>query len=251
MFLCNTVDSVLELDIPQNEPLDITILTNDVSLISDTRELAHESGLDSFWSRIKPKFLDSKVQNIHIVVLLTNAVVVEDDSSSPVENRDPNDEQRVDVQSRKRAISVVECIRTINLHLDKKGDAEFKANRSFLQFDTSRHIPAINVSLSTVENTSVGPKILIRKWSRDKIVPIRLNVELPETLDFSQCMISLDAVYKSIPFPLNSNLAAALIHDLQLLGKTKLRIEQLVPIASIGKSLVVFLYLYERPFPYF
>ena len=241
------MDSILETYTGQDDPLNITLLTNDVSFLSDTREKAHQLALNAFWNRTKPHFLKAKLRNIQIVVLLTDSVVVTQDDSSSLKEPKSLDDQTKELQIRKRELSIVECIRRINLHIDKKGEDEFKTIRSFLQFDSSEHIPTINISLSTVENSSVGLKVLLRKWSRDKVSSTRLSFELPETMDCSPCLIALDAVYKSIPFPLNSHYASSLILDLHLLGKAKLQVEKLVPIASIDASLIYGIPIRVRP----
>jgi hypothetical protein len=124
-------------------------------------------------------------------------------------------------------------------HLETKGEDEFKENRSFIQFDSTHHIPSINIHLSTIDNTSVGFQVLLRKWSREKMSKRhRLTFDLPETLTFAQCSVSLDAMYKSMPFCLDSALAHGLSTDLKLLAKSKLEVVQLVPISSIDASLL-------------
>lgn len=233
------MESILQADTtPNDAPLDsITILTNDVSFVSDTRAKAHNAGLDSFWNRVKTHFLDSKIQSIRIVVLLTDAVeVVEDEQDVSLED------------TRSRGLAIAECINAINQQIHKKVEAEFHANRSHLQFDASKHLPATNIALSTVDNSTVGLKTLLRTWSRERLQgSCRLTLDLPETMDSSQCSLALDAVYKSIPFRLDSQPARALQQDLELLGQAKLQVEKLVSIASLDASLLYGVPIRVRP----
>jgi hypothetical protein len=259
--------------------LDITILTNDVSFFSDTKEASHKRGMNTFWDRVKPHFLNSKVRNLHIVVATTDSVVeqpgaeekeetnkeeanadkedeaIKDDEEKPSGSKDsdtaknmessqkhPPTEKASEMLVRKRAISIAESVNVIQQQLDTKAEDEFRANRSFIQFDSSKHLPSINMHISTIDNSYVGFQVLVRKWCRDKLSSQnhqhRLTFELPETMDFAQCSVSLDAMYKTVPFRFDSALVQGLSADLELLEQSKLEVVQLIPIASIDASLL-------------
>ena len=49
---------------------------------------------------------------------------------------------------RKRAISIAKLVNTMSQLLDTKCEAEFKENKSYIQFDSAHRIPAINIQLS-------------------------------------------------------------------------------------------------------
>eukprot|EP00980_Cylindrotheca_fusiformis_P002243 scaffold517_cov119-Cylindrotheca_fusiformis.AAC.26 len=230
------VESILQTDPNGNRTSleTITLLTNDVSFLADTRSKAHKAGLDTFWNRVKPHFLASHVQAIRIVVLLTDAVEVVDPKATP--------------DAHSRGLAIAECINSINQHIRKKAEAEFQANRSYLQFDSSKHLPAIHISASTVDNSTVGLKMLLRTWSRERVQrPFRLTFDFPEALDSSQCSLALDAVYKSIPFRLDSKPAQALQKDLKLLSQATLQVEKLMSIASLDASLLYGVPIRVRP----
>lgn len=177
------------------------------------------------------------MQSIRIVVLLTDAIeIVGDDQNVPLED------------TRSRGLAIAECINAINQHIRKKVEAEFRANRSYVQFDSSKHLPTINISLSTVDNSSLGLKTLLRKWSRERVGgPCRLTFDLPETMDSSHCSLALDAAYKSIPFRLDSQPARALRQDLEFLSQATLNVEKLVSITSLDASLLYGVPLRVRP----
>jgi hypothetical protein len=66
----------------------------------------------------------------------------------------------------------------------------------------------------------------------------RICFDLPETLDGTQCSVSLDVMYKTMPFRLDSNVAKGLTRDLKLLSESKLEVLQLVPISLVDSSLI-------------
>jgi hypothetical protein len=247
------VDSILARHNDDNvPPLDITILTNDVSFLSDTNETSHKRGVGSFWERVKPKFLDSKIRNLNIVMASTGTLVLKLEEESKDEQaatlsqgsletcaEDTEAEAfSADALARQRDIHVAKCIAVIQNQLETLGETEFKANRSYLQFDKTL-IPSINASLSTIENTQVGFKSLLRKFLRDSMLGSRkILLELPETSDGTHCSVSLDTQYKTLPFRLDSVVAAGLTNDLDLLSRSKFEVLQLVPIAAIDASLL-------------
>jgi hypothetical protein len=238
----------------KGEPLDITIMTNDVSFLSDTNETSHKRGVKTFWERLKPKFQNGKLGNLQIVMMSTGTVVLTVDSEvfepdkdehpvsesgTPIENG-PEETAASNVYAfaSKRAIHLAQCSGTIRTQIDALGEADFKANRSYLQFD-SKPIPAVNMTLSSIDNNSVGFKSLLRKWSRDRMPGYRrICFDLPETLDGTQCSVSLDVMYKTMPFRLDSNVAKGLAGDLKLLSESRLEVLQLVPISLVDSSLI-------------
>jgi hypothetical protein len=238
----------------KGEPLDITIMTNDVSFLSDTNETSHKRGVKTFWERLKPNFQNDKLGNLQIVVISTGTVVLTFDSEvletdkdehtvsesgNPIENG-PEEAAASNVVAlaSKRAIQLAKCAGTITTQIEALGEANFKANRSYLLFD-SKSIPAVNMTLSSIDNNSVGFKSLLRKWSRDRMPGYRrICFDLPETLDGTQCSVSLDVMYKTMPFRLDSNVAKGLTVDLKLLSESRLEVIQLVPISLVDSSLI-------------
>jgi hypothetical protein len=64
----------------KGEPLDITIMTNGVSFLSDTNKTSHQRRVKTFWERLTPKFQNLKLGNLQIVVISTGTVVLTFDS---------------------------------------------------------------------------------------------------------------------------------------------------------------------------
>ena len=257
-------------------PLDITILTNDICFLSDINQASHKRAIHTFWDRVKPNFLESKIRNLHIIVISTDSVVVvenddadDDDDDDKGNNNVDNDQEEeegdprsdapatsssssnheeegetTEMLERKRAISIAKLMNTMSQLLDTKCEAEFKENKSCIQFDVAHHhTPAINIQLSTIDNTSVGFNALLRRWSRDMLSGhgrvVRLTLDLPETSAFSECSVSLDASLPMVPFGrLDSDLSRRLLTDLKFLSQSKLEVVQLVPIESIDAALL-------------
>lgn len=217
-----------------------------MSFLSDTRAVAHKQGLDLFWDRCKPFFLSHELNSIEIVVLWTHAEVLDtidiDDIDSE-EKRDENGHEcRGDVKCLRtsRQTAIAELVSTFNQQLLEKGEQEFRANRSCIQFDATRHIPSIVISVSTVENSSLGMMSLLREWSRKEVPgPQRVTLNFPDTSDTSdRNEIALDASYKTIPFALDSNANLGLQNDLKLIAQSKLEVIKTVSIESIDASLL-------------
>ena len=98
----------------------------------------------------------------------------------------------------------------------------------------------LNVSFAVIDGSPVGFKFLSRQWIRDTLLVNRtsgrLRFDLPETLDGTQCSVSLEIGYQIFPFAINSPLAAMLMEDLS--GMAKMDVLQLVPLSSVDASLL-------------
>jgi hypothetical protein len=148
----------------------------------------------------------------------------------------------------KHAAAIDTFLKLSEQHFERKTEEDFRANRSRIQFE-SKLRPRVEITVSKIDCTNVGFNRLLQKWSRDVLAAAgqggngtggwhqTINFNLPETADFDECAISLQASYKSLPFPLHSPQAEALGVDLSLLSRAKLDILQLVPIPSIDASL--------------
>ncbi|CAJ1952552.1 unnamed protein product [Cylindrotheca closterium] len=230
----------------------LTLLTNDVSFLSHTGTANHADGLNAFWERCKPFFLEHRLNSIEIVVLWTNAQIIntnddefsdnvttEDDAEKRSDGERETEEEQVNAPPPRQTV-VAECIASLNQQLREKEEAEFRANRSNIQFDVTQHIPSIEMSVFTVENSILGMMSMLRKWSRDEVPgPQRLPLNLPDTSDTSiHKALVLDGTYKTIPFALDSSLMVGLQNDLKLLAQSKLEVTKMVPIESIDASLL-------------
>jgi hypothetical protein len=245
------VESILQEDTKQESKeegyLDITILTNDISFFSDEKEASHKRSLGAFWDRLKAKFQASKIRKLQIVLATTGTqVLTVDNQDAEVENRaliaDSDDAAdafaHVEAMVRKRGIDVAQCLRAIQDHIEKRGQADFKENRSLVQFGQTT-APPVDLKFWKIDGSSIGFKSLLRMWSQEHSPgPQRILFDLPETLNGTQCSVSLDVSYKTMPFRFDSAPASRLLRDMELLSQSKLEVLQLVPIPLIDATLL-------------
>lgn len=229
-------------------PLDITILTNDVSLFCDPDDQSHTAGVDRFWKKVAPFFQDSKVGKIQIVMAKTGTVASmtnpSQKESKESQQDTANDDDIMDVSTEDAALirnhesAVSKCIRAIITRLQMRSQADFKKNRSHIDAGET----PVDISFSVIDNGAVGYQALSRQWVRDALLgqSLRgsLELELPETVDGTQCSVSLDVSYQVFPFAAYSNESKRLLVDLQLLSESKMEIIQLLPLDSIDASLL-------------
>ena len=83
---------------------------------------------------------------------------------------------------------------------------------------------------------------LLRDWIRSVVSPSsgggRISFNLPETMDGTQCAISLDLTYSILPYPVDSVETAKLLMDLKALSSAEFEVIQLLPVPSIDASLL-------------
>ena len=145
--------------------------------------------------------------------------------------------------------SQADIIKTMERYIETKIKADFEMNRSRIQFDTKfiETQSRMNISFSVVDS-AIDFHSLCQKWSRDSILAAtavntgqpspEISFQLPETTNFDECYLSFSTYYKNMPFRLDSSHAKQLYVDLELLGKAKLEVLQLVPFPSIDASLI-------------
>jgi hypothetical protein len=227
-------------------PLDISILTNDVSLLCDTDAQSHKTGVTRFWKSVAPFFQDSKVGSIQIVMAKTGTLAsVVDSEQNDDQDEDADGDTVMDTELddshliHKNDLVISECVRTIQMQLVAQADDDFQKNRSTLDAGES----PMNISFSVIDNSTVGYQFLVRQWVRDALLAqtlysSSLELDLPETLDGTQCSVSLDVSYQVFPFSADSAECTRFLTDLQLLSESKLEVVQLVPLSSIDAGLL-------------
>jgi hypothetical protein len=229
-------------------PLDISILTNDVSLLCDTTAQSHKTGVARFWKSVAPFFQDSKVGSIHIVMAKTGTLAsVMDSEQNDDQDQDQDGDAVMDTELddsdshliHKHDMVISECVRTIQTQLVAQAEDDFHKNRSILDAGES----PMEISFSVIDNSTVGYQFLVRQWVRDALLAqtlhnSNLELDLPETLDGTQCSVSLDVSYQVFPFSANSAECTRFLTDLQLLSESKLEVVQLVPLSSIDAGLL-------------
>jgi hypothetical protein len=232
-------------------PLDISILTNDVSLLCDTNAQSHQTGVARFWKSVAPLFQESKVGSIQIIMAKTGtlASVMDNSEQSNDQDQDADGDAVMDTELsleysdshliHMHDLVISECVRTIQTQLVAQAENDFKKNRRFLDAGES----PMDISFSVIDNSTVGYQFLVRQWVRDALLAqtlhsSHLELDLPETLDGTQCSVSLDVSYQVFPFSADSAECTRSLTDLQLLSESKLEVVQLVPLSSIDAGLL-------------
>jgi hypothetical protein len=224
-------------------PLDVTILTNDVSFLCDTKQDCHKRGLNRFWERMRPLFEYKALRSIEIVVAETGSVILAGNDETAQADTENPDTEMPDASSDKsdsppkQEIAALQCIQSIRTQFTKRAEADYKKSRGSEDPPT-----AVEISLSSISNNRLGYHTLFQQrlsellaLARDKG---RLAFELPETMYGMQCSLSFEATYKVFPFRADSIAAAGLMADLQRLTKSKFEVLQLVPLSCIDASLI-------------
>ena len=299
------VESIIEQDAKtqlghkkQRRPLDVLLVSNDVSLFCDTNEASHKRATSRFWDLVKPFFQDSTLRSIQIVVVKTGTVALakppeeydmnhvptktykspgtasderEDDDDDRMEVDD--DEAKMPSKESKQAeeesearsmheILIAKCTRTLQALLISRSEEAYKTNRSYAAIGNP--IAPVEISFTMVDATvhpRLGFKSLFRRCLRDIVSSIMafhamaetgdsvgqlssansncIHLELPETLDGTQCSISLEVSYKTLPFSLDRSVVTkGFFSDLNELVQSKMEIVQLVPISCVDASLL-------------
>ena len=201
-------------------PVEITVLSTDVALFSDTTTTVHVASFEAFWNYVAGHFHDSGVSRMRLVVAKTNALA----------SKSENEKEGGESNTYSTAIS--ECIHAIQAKLD--------------ELELSTNAPA-DFTFSVIENSRLGYQALSRELIRETLpardTGCRISFDLPEIADGTQCCVSFDATYQTFPYPVGSKEAATLREELRLLSHQKLKVLQLVPLSSIDAGL-----LYSVPY---
>lgn len=256
-------------------PLKVTLFTSDTSSFLDPNDTkAHKRGMDSLWERVKPSFLNGTLQSIQIVIVKGVTIVAssnddadevsgQHDGPLPPENtafskQGFDHDDGTDIQddyetlTSKREVEITALVKLWEGYFERKATENFMANRSHIQFEAKLR-PRVDIAVYVIDADHVGFNRLLQKWMRDALLTTvgmgcssaasrawqeTLHFQLPETTDFDACILSFQASYKNLPFPLNSPHTKALCEDMSLLSQAEWDILQLVPISSIDASLI-------------
>ena len=214
-----------------------------MSLFSDTDANSHKTAIDKFWDHIMPFFQDSLVGSIRIVMAQTESVALQVDSKDDDDDKDSDGdtlmegEHDVSTLKSNHKTAVAKCIHAIQSKIAERAEFDYRAEL----VEPSKG-PPVNLSFSVIDNTPVGYQFLSRQWARHALMTqslrSRLQFELPETLDGTQCSLSFDMNYQTLPFRVESPHTKDLFADLKHLAKSKIEIVQMVPLSSVDASLL-------------
>ena len=239
---------------PPSPPRSLTIFTNDVSLFSDTNADSHKRALGRFWEKIRGSFQNGVVGSVTIAIYETGAVAMR--SNAKPAAADGNDGTAHDGAQGEdengvgdsfpinhpddalaHRLKVKKCISTLQKEIDGLHEKDRRKNASV---SGTPPLP-INLELQVIENP-IMYQALLRDWIRNVVSPSsgggRISFNLPETMDGTQCSISLDLAYSILPYPVDSVETAKLLMDLKALSSAEFEVIQLLPVPSIDGSLL-------------
>jgi hypothetical protein len=277
---CKTVDSLCADDTDKKKvnknkqqqqqrrvPLNITLLTTDVSFFCDTNEASHQSACSKFWDHAAKLFEASAINSIRIVVAKTGVAGLEavpppkkddaaddddhctgKDTKNDTDNDDKAghdimDQDEIDASLlRNHELSLAKCIHCIQAKFAER--AESQMDQMMLAGHQVDHgmFTNVDISISLMDQGTPGYKHLARHWARHAASPHltgRLEFDLPETFDGTECKLCFDATYKIFPTALDAgDTFVQLAGDLRLLRQQSFKALQLVPQSSLDASLL-------------
>ena len=138
-------------------------------------------------------------------------------------------------------IRVAECVRAIRHRMSVLSGADYKRRNT--SEDGSNCCVPVDVSLEVIVCHPVSFHSLLRRWIRCVVSPPseggqRLRFDLPETLDGTQCSISLDLSPTVLPYRLDSYAAAGLAADVRWLTFRPVEVVRIIPVPSVDASLI-------------
>jgi hypothetical protein len=245
-------------------PVDITIVTNDAAFFVDTNIDSHKSGACHFWNRMRTRFNTNQVKSIHIACFCTGVDVL---SANATGEFDPSVLSAWSTTSCASSVeslelSTVKCLKEdLSASSSPKGEACEVPHRFRIHL-CAKAIAEELTSLNTKESNmpdyvSMNPmdikfsfhdchmiqfENLLRSWTRETFSTScpkgRISFDLPETLDGTQCSITLDLSYQMLPFQVNSLATDALVEDMKMISNSTFSVVQLVPLDQVDISLI-------------
>jgi len=249
--------------------MDISILTNDFALFSDTDIERHRRGMDCFRDQIASYFEKGIIRSVAIIIVDTDTFALwetptsnlaqkEIQNSTPFESHHTEEETMeslVDTDENAltkenmflsnlfhpHKLKVKDCLRSIQDRLSLFRDIESKHDEG------NRKSNPVHVRLHVMECNSISFQSLLVDWTKDAVKSIgthqgatggmaRISFDLPSTSDGTQCSISLDLNYATFPHRLD--LPNGLWDDMKMLHESMLRIIHMAPLKDIDSALI-------------
>ena len=242
----------------------VTLLTNSIAFASDSSLPHHTDALTKFWNRIRPYFHKNQVACIELVVLDTetlyivdgdkgtampkdnvfagnNEDVIMEDFERPLDSDNNHDIQNKEMKPQSVTDVLVEGLQ---LHIQALANADYKVDRS-----REHAITPVDLQLKTYKMsssnliTTVGHQWLVRLVDLTSgslnVARVKncITLELPETVDGTQCNISLQVRYRLMPCS-HAEMVTRLREDLNRLATCQLEVVQCVPVSCIDPNLI-------------
>jgi hypothetical protein len=217
-------------------PINVTIISSDISLFCDTNEDSHKIAFKAFIDRMSPYFDQAILKSIHIVVATSAGELALRNQVYDGTVVKAADDDESNVQNQNEAMN--KCVRMIQLTIDDLLNVFHSSTNDSV--DTS-----IAMKFSLIRNASPDFIVLSHDMVRELHLGsnVRLscrlrNIDLPALNDGSHCSISLEASYQMFPFSISSVQATMLSNDLDHLSMLNFNVVQLIPLSSIDVGLL-------------
>lgn len=134
-----------------------------------------------------------------------------------------------------------------NIHVCAKAIINELASLSIKESDGSYHDTndsknPMDITFSFHDCHKIYFENLLRNWTRETFCMTcpkgRISFDLPETLDGTQCTVTLELSYQMLPFQVNSLAAVALVEDMKVISNSTFSVIQLVPLDKVDISLI-------------
>ena len=232
----------------QRPPLNITILSSEISLFCDTNVDSHKDSLLLFLKHITTYVDKGLLSSIQLVTATTRGTILMRQDGKASADMEINAvclsglDETDDILQDNYEQAVLKCSRMIEWTME---DWEGRCNTPWNVDAPERNGLHFNLSYSTIENTPLGFKEFTHAFLRDTLVghQIRLAcrlraIDLPPSIDGTQCSLSLEASYQIFPFASGSPLAQLLSKDMDLLSNMDFKVVKLIPLLCIDASLL-------------
>ena len=269
-YFANLVKSVVDGQIQRNNagtptrsnshrPRTLTIFTNDVALFSDTAVDSHKRALGRFWDTIRCSFQNGSVGSVQVAIYETGAAALVEGRRLKVSKQATDSEVSslegdiFDVDGGRGEDAIEEDIEEEVAATDEALAHRMRVKQcivslqreiqSLQEKDRRRSAIPISMELLVIESP-IKFQTLLKDWTSAIISPAsgtdggKISFNLPETLDGSQCAISLDLVPSLLPYRVDSPEAAKLMMAIKALSLAELEVVQVVPISSVDGSLL-------------
>jgi len=217
-------------------PLEITIITNDVALFTDTNIDAHKRAVTRLWDRLREKFDSGKMSSLHIIVFQTGVDALHPTSSVDSTMEGVEFSASSDPLDIPHRLQVVHVAKIIHNHISDLLLKEYKRK------DGDKQGSPMDVSFEMKDLHPIRVQSIVRDWKKGVVASSSctgsISFDLPETVDGTQCMVKLDLSYSILPYPLISSATEVLIQNLKMMKNAYFEVIQLVPLDTLDLSLV-------------
>lgn len=237
----NTRDTCNRID-----PIDVSIITNDVALFTDKNVDSHKRAATRFLDRMKQKFEEKLIRSIQIIVLQTGIDAldpnranlstnrnIDDGTSIGSPNTDSDPDQYIKEPNLNNRFQVACIAKVLKVHISSQ-----------LAKDPNRKKDGspMDIIFEFKDLHRLHLNSILREWTRSIIyspaLTGRVSFDLPESLDGTQCSIALDVWYSIFPYSANSCHVQGLVENIRLLNNSVFEIIQLVPLDKVDLSLI-------------